>query len=62
MAHMKSGADTLYGVGCDVVNCKYHGHANQCFADSITVESQNAVRKAETFCGTFAPRPDCTPH
>jgi len=60
MAEMKSGDDIINGVGCDVVNCKYHGHANQCFADSISVESQNAAKKTETFCGTFAPRPDVT--
>ena len=60
MSVMKNGDDILYGVGCDVVNCKYHDHASHCSADSITVESQNAVKKAETFCGTFAPRPGST--
>ncbi len=50
-------SDVLYGVSCDVVNCKYHGHDNRCFADSIIVESPSAQKKAETFCGTFAPRP-----
>jgi hypothetical protein len=49
--------DVLYGVGCDVVSCKFHGHDNRCFASSINVESPNAQKKNETFCGTFAPRP-----
>lgn len=50
-------SDVLYGVGCDVLSCKFHGHDNRCFADSISVESANAQRKQETFCGTFTPRP-----
>ena len=45
--------DKLCGVSCDVVNCMYHGTDNHCHAQKITVESTNAVRKAETFCGTF---------
>ncbi|MEL4105961.1 DUF1540 domain-containing protein [Oscillospiraceae bacterium CM] len=49
-------SDVLYGVGCDAVNCKFHGHDNRCFADSIMVESPDAHKKAETFCSTFAPR------
>jgi hypothetical protein len=52
-----SGGDILYGVDCDAVHCKYHGHDNRCYADNIIVESPNALKKAETFCGTFAPRP-----
>ncbi len=48
--------DMLYGVNCDVANCKYHGHDNRCCADNIMVESPSALKKAETFCGTFAPR------
>ena len=50
------GTGKLSGVGCDVVNCKYHGENNCCHADSIVVESQNAVRKSETFCSTFEAR------
>ena len=57
MSTMKSGGDMLYGVDCDVISCKYHGHSHQCCADSITVEAQNAVNKVQTFCGTFVPRP-----
>lgn len=56
MADIKN-SDMIYGVTCDVVNCKFHGHDNRCVADRINVESQNAIKKAETFCGTFAPRP-----
>jgi hypothetical protein len=50
-------SDVLFGVCCDVVNCKYHGHDNRCFADSINVESSTARRRTETYCGTFVPRP-----
>ncbi len=55
MSDIKNG-DSLYGITCDVVNCKYHGHDNRCFANNIIVEAPNAVKKAETFCGTFAAR------
>ena len=56
MSDKKTWDDRLCGVGCDVVNCKYHGTDNCCHADSINVESSNALRKAETFCGTFSPK------
>ena len=49
------GHDPLRGVGCEVVNCKYHA-SGLCCADSIKVESPNAIKRAETFCGTFSPR------
>ena len=48
--------EKLSGVGCDVQNCTYHGKDGCCHAQSITVESKNALRKAETFCGTFEPK------
>jgi hypothetical protein len=48
--------DKLFGVACDVVNCRFHGTDNYCHADEIVVESENALRKAETFCGTFTPK------
>ncbi len=48
--------NTLNGVGCDVISCRYHGCDNHCHADSINVESLNAIRKVETFCGTFEPK------
>ncbi len=52
----KSWDDQLSAVGCDVINCRYHGKDNHCHADSIVVESHSAIRKAETFCGTFEAR------
>jgi len=48
--------DKLQGVTCDVVNCKYHGHDNYCHSERINVQSTSALRKAETFCGTFLPK------
>ncbi len=53
MSNTKKNDDKLKVVGCDVVNCKYHGADQHCHADCISVESHNAVRKNETFCGTF---------
>jgi hypothetical protein len=53
-----SVTDTLYGVACDVMTCKYYESGNQCCANSITVESPTACKKTETFCGTFAPKPN----
>lgn len=47
--------DKLPGVGCEVVTCKYHSKDNRCYATAIKVESHNAVKKGETFCGTFTP-------
>lgn len=43
----------LNGVGCGAVNCKFHGEDYFCHAESINVESPNAMRKGETFCSTF---------
>lgn len=54
--NMEKTGDRLKGVGCDVVNCVYHGKDGHCHADSINVESHSAIRKAETFCGTFEAR------
>ena len=50
------GTDKLNGVSCCVADCKYHGAANACCANSIDVQNENAHRKAETFCSTFTPR------
>jgi hypothetical protein len=44
------------GVYCGVISCKYHTKNNLCTAEKINVQSENAVRKAETFCSTFAPK------
>ena len=58
MTESKTSGDMLYGVGCDVINCKYHGHEDRCYANNISVEAPNATDKVETFCGTFAARAD----
>ena len=50
---MDNKKDKLNGVGCGVINCKYHTIDNRCTAGRINVESPNAVRMGETFCGTF---------
>jgi hypothetical protein len=60
MSDSKIYNDKLNGVGCDVSNCKYHTKDDKCTAPGIQVESENAMRKAETFCGTFAPRGSST--
>lgn len=54
MGDTKIYHDHLRGVGCGVTSCKYHTSENNCTANRITVQSENAVRKAETFCSTFA--------
>ncbi len=46
--------DSIREVNCEVTSCRYHGIDCKCHADSITVESPSAMRKGETFCGTFA--------
>lgn len=48
--------NTASVVSCEVESCKYHGFDCKCHAEGITVESPAALRKGETFCGTFAPR------
>ena len=53
MNNNKSEQTKVRGVGCDVVSCRFHGPEDTCHAGSINVESHSAVRKAETFCGTF---------
>ena len=49
----------LPGVGCKVCNCVYHTAENACVAGHISVQNENAQKKAETFCSTFAPKNDC---
>ncbi len=51
--NINTHGDKLGCVGCDVINCKYHGTDGHCHADAIVVENHSAIRKAETFCGTF---------
>jgi hypothetical protein len=60
MTDQKSDRDALYGVGCDVMTCKYHEGGSQCCANSISVEMPTASKKTETFCGTFTPRPNAS--
>lgn len=43
------------GVYCQVENCRHHAAGDMCTADSIDVKNEQALTKAETFCGTFAP-------
>ena len=57
MEYGKKSCDCVSGVGCDVTNCKYNDTACKCCtAEHIKVENKAAIKKAETFCGTFAPR------
>ena len=50
-----SGQECISGVCCHVENCTYHTKGDMCSAGSIDVKNENALTKAETFCGTFAP-------
>ena len=54
-----SKGDCLPGVSCDASNCVYHTPGNNCKADKILVENENAEMKVETFCSTFAPKDGC---
>ena len=56
MNQTKMKEKALGDVACGVKNCIYHSTDNCCHAERITVRSENAVRMAETFCGTFHPR------
>ena len=51
----KKRENCLHGVRCNVESCAYHGAGNVCTAAAIDVRNENALTKAETFCGTFAP-------
>ncbi len=44
------------GVGCDVTNCKYNTIDCHCTASKISVQSEKACTKGETYCSTFCPR------
>ncbi len=56
MTENRQGRNCVQNVGCSVKDCKYHGMSNVCMAEHISVQSENAQRKAETFCNTFVPR------
>jgi hypothetical protein len=47
------GCSTISGVSCGAKNCKYHTTEDKCSASSIKVENTSAMKKAETWCGTF---------
>lgn len=53
------GGDCLPGVICDASNCVFHTPGNNCKADHIAVENENAEMKVETFCSTFTPKEGC---
>lgn len=55
MSDTRIYGESVKGVGCDVVNCKYHTNDNACGAKHIVVQNGTATRKAETFCSTFEP-------
>jgi hypothetical protein len=46
----------IRGVRCDAVNCAYHDGERFCTARAITVGSQSARGKGDTFCRTFERR------
>ena len=57
MENGKNSCRCVSGVGCDVYNCKYNDtQCKCCTAEHIKVENKTAVKKAETFCGTFVPK------
>ena len=51
----KKQENGIRGVRCSVESCAHHGAGNVCTAAAIDVRNENALTKAETFCGTFAP-------
>ena len=57
MAEKKSGVNP--GVGCSVTNCKYNTVDCRCCAENISVRSEKAETKGETYCSTFSPRGCC---
>lgn len=51
----KKQENCIPGVRCNVESCAHHGDGNVCTAAAINVRNENALTKAETFCGTFTP-------
>ena len=47
--------DKINHIKCDVTECKYHGHQDECQAEMITVTPNcaNCVSKQDTSCATF---------
>ena len=52
---MKNSPKCIPGVCCHVENCVHHTKGDMCDAGGIDVKNENALTKAETFCGTFTP-------
>ena len=55
----KKHVEILPGVGCDVTACKYNTVDCRCSAARISVQSEKASTKGETYCSTFCPRGTC---
>ena len=55
----KQRGENLPGVGCEVTNCKYNTVDCRCTAARISVQSEKASTKSETYCSTFCPRGIC---
>lgn len=51
----KQNAQCISGVRCTVESCLHHTGGDKCTAPSIDVKNEDALTRAETFCGTFAP-------
>ncbi|MEA5151451.1 MAG: DUF1540 domain-containing protein [Oscillospiraceae bacterium] len=56
----KRPRDINPGICCDVAGCKYNTVDCKCCAAKISVESEKAATKGETYCSTFCPRGSCT--
>ncbi|MGE4352674.1 MAG: DUF1540 domain-containing protein [Oscillospiraceae bacterium] len=56
MNDTNKGSSRITGVGCSVCNCTHHTEDGHCSASRINVQNESALRKAETFCSTFAPK------
>jgi len=52
MSDIKIYHDHLKGVSCDAQHCKYQ-ESGMCSAKRISVQSEMAAHKADTFCSTF---------
>ena len=50
-----SRPECIHGIRCHVENSIHHTKGGACTAGQIDVKNENAMTKAETFCGTFAP-------
>ena len=55
----KKRGEVLPGVGCDVTACKFNTVDCRGSAARISVQSEKANSKGETYCSTFCPRGSC---